>query len=186
MEGILPLVGSAVGFLLTVASIAYGIQHFRITRAMSYIERMNTSDMAAVRAAINAWLDGPGTDLEKVEQAEKDHELYSKLLVFVDIITELGIAYRYRSVSRPLVREIWYPFIPNYWKRLQFFIYARQVAGVRTGYWFRYLAEEIQADAEKREKTLAKRYQIPKTYFSDSAGESKPTDSLRVSEKDAG
>lgn len=75
MEGFIPFIVSAVGFALTVASIAYGIRHFRITRAMSYIERMNASGMAGIRGAIDEWLAGPGTDREKFEQAERDHQL---------------------------------------------------------------------------------------------------------------
>ena len=166
ISGFLPLVGWFLGFGLTVASLGYAIRHFRITRAMSYIERMNSSDMAEIRSAIDEWLDAPGSDADKFREISRDPHLSVKLKIFVDIITELGVAYRYRSVSRFLVREIWYPFIPSYWKKLQFYYYAAQLNGTRTGYWFRYLAEEIGADASRRESVLERRYRVPEQYFS--------------------
>ena len=140
---------------------------------------MNSSDMVQIRSAVAFWLDGPGSDQEKLEQVEADPELNTKVRIYIDIITELGISYRYRSVSRRLVREVWYPFIPDLWEKLQFFLYARQVNGVRTGYWLRYLAEEIEADAKKRERILRNRYRIPSDYYSVSAGERVPTAALR-------
>lgn len=186
MESWLPIIGWTLGFGLTVASLGYAIQHFRISSAMSYIQRMNSSDMVEIRSAVNRWLEGPGTDAEKFEEAEGDPVLNAKLRIFIDILTELGIAYRYKAVSRRLVREIWYPFIPDYWLKLQFYVYGRQVNGARTGYWLRYLAEEIATDAAKRERLLERRYRIPTEYVSAATGQRSPTSDLRkdVSEGD--
>lgn len=180
MDSWLPIIGWSLGFGLTLASLAYAIQHFRISSAMSYIQRMNSSDMVDIRSAIHEWLDAPGTDAEKFETAEKDQVLNAKLRIFIDILTELGVAYRYKAVSRKLVREIWYPFIPDYWAKLQFYIYGRQVNGARTGYWFRYLAEEISTDAAKRERLLTDRYALPRSYLSPGSGREELTSSLRV------
>lgn len=179
MASWLPIIGWTLGFGFTVASLGYAIQHFRISSAMSYIQRMNSSDMVEIRSAIHEWVDGPGTDLEKFAEAERDQVLNAKLRIFIDILTELGVAYRYKAVSRRLVREIWYPFIPDYWLKLQFYVYARQVNGARTGYWFRYLAEEIAADAAKRERLLERRYEIPSTYVSKATGQRAPTEGLK-------
>ena len=185
MASWLPAIGWTLGFGLTVASLAYAIQHFRISSAMTYIQRMNSSDMVEIRSAIHEWLEGPGTDAEKFSEAERDQVLNAQLRIFIDIITELGVAYRYKAVSRPLVREIWYPFIPNYWDKLQFYIYGRQVNGARTGYWFRYLAEEIAADAAKREGLLQRRYRLPGTYLSPATGEQAPVSALKKGSDDA-
>lgn len=169
--GALPIVGWSLGFVLTVASLAYTVRHFRINSAMNFIQRMNSADMVEMRSAVNRWLDQPIDDREKFAQLSGDEDLRVQLGIFMDIITELGIAYRYRAVSRKLVREIWYPFIPKYWGRLQFYVYASQVGGHRTGYWFRYLAEEISRAADKQEQTLQKRYAIPDRYYSEAADE---------------
>ncbi len=176
----LPIIGWTLGFALTTASLAYTIRHFRIASAMTFIQRMNSADMVEIRSAVNQWLSQSGSDRDKFVRLADDENLHVQLKIFMDIITELGIAYRYRSVSRALVREIWYPFIPDYWERLQFYIYASQVNGQRTGYWFRYLAEEISSAAQKRENTLTKRYAIPEQYYSASSDSWLPTDQLAL------
>ncbi|MCG8467664.1 MAG: hypothetical protein MJB57_05555 [Gemmatimonadetes bacterium] len=178
MTDLVPLIGWTLGFVLTVASLAYTVRHFRISGAMSFIQRMNSPDMVEMRSAVNRWLDQPIGDREKFAQLSEDEELRVQLNIFLDIITELGIAYRYRSVSRKLVREIWYPLVPSYWDRLQFYAYSSQLKGHRTGYWFRYLAEEISASAASREKTLQKRYEIPEKYYSAAADAWLPTREL--------
>jgi len=169
-----------LGFALTLVSLAYTVRHFRVARAMSYIERMNRPDMVRIRQVVNVWIESPATDREKLDAIERDPELQVCVKIFMDIVTELGIAYRYRAVSRDLVREIWYPFIPSYWQKLQFYAYACQLKGIRTGYWFRFLAEEIGGHMGRREKILAQRYALPDHYYSPERRDHVPLGTLRA------
>lgn len=69
--------------------------------------------------------------------------------------------------------------------KLHFYIYGRQVNGARTGYWFRYLAEEIDADAAKREGLLQRRYRLPGTDLSPATGEQAPVSALKKGAQEA-
>ena len=154
------------GFLIASVSLIYTVRHFRVQKTTSYIERLNSPEMAKVRSVVNQWLDEPNSELDKIKIANQDKHLEVQLKIFFDVFTELGIAYKYKSISRRLTREIFFPMIPKYWKKMQFYIYSEQLKGHKTGYWFKYLATEIDHFEKRNKKLMRKRYKRPITYYS--------------------
>lgn len=141
-------------------------KHFRLIRTSSYIERMNAPGMQEIRSEVNKWARSEDSDCKKLDALEKNHKLQAQLTIFFDIITELGIAYKYNVVDRDMVRDTWSPFIPIYWGRLQFYIYGERVRGHRVGYYFKLLADDIIAHDAEMEPEYKRRYAYPPTYQS--------------------
>ena len=170
-----------LGFSITIISLSITIRHFRLSRTASYIERINTPEIARVRAKIDQWLDSDKTDREKLNILYSHRELELSLVMFLNIITELAISYKYRVVSRKMTREIWNPLIPKYWDRLQFYVYGDRLKGVQTGFYFEYLTKEIESHNDRRKKQIFDRYKVPDFYFFN--GEQRLTENLRLVEQ---
>jgi len=154
------------GFSVAIISLIYAVRHFCILKTTSYIERLNTPEMAKYRSEINEWLKKDNSEITKYSLIKENPQLESQLKIFFDVFTELGIAYKFRAVSRKMTKEIFFPFIPKYWKKLQFYIYLEQLNGEKVGYWFGYLAEEINAFQNKNNKRIDIRYKLPNNYYS--------------------
>lgn len=147
------------GLLVAVTTIYLTVRHFKTSKTISYIERLNSVDMVEIRADIDEWLSSEKSMKEKIMVAENDKELSAKLTIWMNIFTELGISYKNKIIRRKLTREIFYPMIPNYWKKLEFYIVHKRNKGNQIGYNFEYIAKEVQ----KIEKRKIKRPQeLPK------------------------
>lgn len=128
----------------------YTIHHFKIVRTVSYIERMNHPDMVEVRAAVDKWLASGCTDEERLYELEKDLVLKARIRTFANMITELAIAYRYRTIDRSLTLEIWDPLIPKYWGKMRFYFEDQRARGIALGHNFEYLANEFSMKERKQ------------------------------------
>ena len=52
-----------VGFIVALITIYLTVRHFKTTKTISYIERLNTGEMASIRAEIDEWIIGVRPDL---------------------------------------------------------------------------------------------------------------------------
>nr|WP_299383850.1 hypothetical protein [Allomuricauda sp.] len=147
-----------LAFALAWITIWLTVRHFKTSKTISYIERLNTPEMAAFRADIDAWLGMDIPDAEKCKIIEEDKDLFFKVKILTNLFTELGISYKKRIVRRSLTREIFYPLVPSYWDRLQFYIWNSRNKGEATGYFMEYLAKEVRKMEGRNQKILKKRY----------------------------
>jgi len=77
-EWLEPLLGfTEVGLLL--AAVYLTIAQFTRSRASSYIERINSSDMLDCRAAVDAWLHRHSTNRSRLEALEADPVLRTQV-----------------------------------------------------------------------------------------------------------
>ncbi|MDU8885891.1 hypothetical protein RXV94_06945 [Yeosuana sp. MJ-SS3] len=146
------------GLVVAVITIYLTIRHFKTSKTISYIERLNTSEMASIRAEIDEWLNSDMNEKQKCKFAVKTKDLNAKIMVWLNIFTEIGISYKQRIIRRKLTRELFYPMIPNYWKELHFYINYRRKKGYPIGYYFEYIANEVRKTEGKNKSTLLKRY----------------------------
>ncbi len=152
-----------VGFLIAAITIYLTVRHFMTSKTISYIERMNTGEMALIRAEIDQWISLEKTDAEKCELADRDKQLSAKLMMWINIFTEIGISYKQRIIRRKLTRELFYPMVPNYWRDLLFYIEHKRRKGHAIGYYFEFLANEVRKMEGKNKSNLFKRYAYMKT-----------------------
>lgn len=75
------------GFVLAWITIYLTIRHFKTSKTISYIERLNSVDMVEIRASIDEWLSLEKSDEEKCEIANKDKELAAQLTIWMNIFT---------------------------------------------------------------------------------------------------
>jgi len=146
------------GLVIAVITIYLTIRHFKTSKTISYIERLNTGEMASIRAEIDEWINSDMTDKEKCKFALKTKELNAKIMMWINIFTEIGISYKQRIIHRKLTRELFYPMIPNYWRDLYFYIDYRRKKDYPIGYYFEYIANEVKKTEGKNKSTLLKRY----------------------------
>ena len=130
---------------------------------------MNSPEMARIRGEIDRWLNTSDDDAVRLNKLAEDADLASKVMVFINIITELGIAYEAGLVNKNLTHEIWYPMIPRYWERLQFYVYDTRRSGYPVGHYLEMMAQKIDDYAKK--KDLSSRYKAPCPIRSDSSEE---------------
>ena len=146
------------GLAIAVITIYLTIRHFKTSKTISYIQRLNTAEMTSIRAEIDEWITSDTTETEKCESALNDKELNAKIMMWINIFTEIGISYKQRIIRRKLTRELFYPMIPNYWEGLNFYISYRRKKGYPIGYYFEYLTSEVKKAEGKDKSTLLKRY----------------------------
>ena len=146
------------GFIIALITIYLTIRHFKTTKTISYVERLNTGEMAQIRAEIDEWICSDKTNKEKCKYADQNKELSAKIMMWINIFTEIGISYKQRIIRRKLTRELFYPMIPTYWKDLFFYIKYKRGKGYPIGYYFEYLSKEVRKTEGKNKSTLLKRY----------------------------
>jgi hypothetical protein len=146
------------GLIIAITTIYLTIRHFKTSKTISYIQRLNTAEMTSIRAEIDEWITSDATEMEKCNSAHKDKELNAKIMMWINIFTEIGISYKQRIISRKLTRELFYPMIPNYWEGLNFYISYRRQEGYPIGYYFEYISNEVKKTEGKNKSTLLKRY----------------------------
>ncbi len=146
------------GLVIALTTIYLTVRHFKTTKTISYIERLNTSEMASIRAEIDEWINSDKTDKEKCIHANQNKDLNAKVMMWINIFTEIGISYKKKIIRRRLTRELFYPMIPKYWNDLYFYIDYRRKQGYPIGFYFEYLAAEVKKTEGKNRSTLLKRY----------------------------
>ena len=141
---------AAVGTVLVVASLAMTVRHFKIARAVSYIERFNTPSMIEVRSKVDEWLSSAESDAARLAALEQRPELRVAVLTFLNLFTELGIAYKFRLLNRKVMFEMWDVLVPEYWSKLKFFVQHERDKGRAVGAAFEYLAADLARYASRK------------------------------------
>lgn len=157
-----------LGFVVSVITLLRLIRHFRIARTTTYIERINNPDFVKLRSKVDDWLHSSKSDAEKYLEVAESNQLKNDLHLFIHVFTELGIAYQFHAVNRKMVKTIFYPMIPSYWKELQFYIIASRLQNYQIGYYFEYLNRIMQDHymAKAMREEVTKRYKPSKFYYS--------------------
>ncbi len=149
-----------VVLIATGGYVGYQAQrHFSLTRSQHYIERFNSGEMRDLRARVDAWIAGgrsienlfaEGTTLDDASQQDRE-----ALRLFSNFFQELGTAYKYRTVNRAYVWDVFGALILKYGEELAPFICESRVRANRVGLYidFEYLAEDIQKMDAKKQKS---------------------------------
>lgn len=112
--------------LLTLLVIGCGlfisVRHFRLDKTASYIQRLNTPDMVRTRVIIEDWLKKYPDNEARIKAVENDTDLKFHLTALVNLLTELGIAYKFRLIHPKMAFMLWDPVAVTYWEKLEFYI----------------------------------------------------------------
>lgn len=130
-------------------TLYFTIKHFKIVRAVSYIERLNHPDMIAVRAKVERWLASEKSDTEKLEDVAQGSELRVNVMTLLNLFSELGVAYKMRIVDRKVVMTTFHPVLLNFWKRLEFYIRDERDSGNPIAHLFEELAIKMEKKHER-------------------------------------
>ena len=97
--------------------------------------------MVEARKEVHKWfkLD----DLEKIEKLENNLDIYYKVSLFYNFITEIGISYKFRIISRKITRQIFDPLIPIYYEIVEPYIWLNREKGTKLGWYARYVYDSI-------------------------------------------
>ena len=119
------------------------IRHFRIVRAISFSERLNTNAMIEVRTAIEHWLSSSPDDEKRLQNLSADKQLQFRLHLLINVLTEMAIACRLRMVHRGVIRSAWAGVCSKYWQRLGFYLRDRRSRGAFVGYNFELMVADM-------------------------------------------
>ncbi|PCJ62426.1 MAG: hypothetical protein COA73_06530 [Candidatus Hydrogenedentota bacterium] len=158
-----------VVLVATGGYIGYQTQgHFSLTRSQHYIERFNSGEMRKLRTRVNNWIER-GQPLDKIfpEKPPLDDESQldlEALRLFSNFFQELGTAYKYRTVSRAYIWDVFGQIILRYGEDLAAFISEYRIHVNRKGLYidFECLIEDIQKMDKKKQKAMRNT-----TWFSD-------------------
>lgn len=141
-----------IGVTLLVFSVGLWItiRHFKIVRTVSYIERMNHSSMVLIRADVDNWLESTDSIEAKLERVRKDSELNTKVTIIYNLLTELAIAHDSRIIDRRMTYKIWFPLVPRYRHRLEFYISDSCTRGKPLGQSLRKFSDLVEAYNRKK------------------------------------
>lgn len=131
------------------------IRHFKIVRTVAYIERMNHPSMAAIRADVDKWLNAGDSIEAKIERIRKDHELHAKVTIIYNLLTELAIAHDSGIIDRTMSYKIWFPLVPKYWRKLEFYVSDSRARGNPIGHSFGKFAVKVEEYNRKKGFVLA-------------------------------
>ena len=142
--------------LFSVSVALYGlyvaIRHFKIVRTVSYIERMNSPAMVEIRASFDQLLQSNLTDEQKIQRLTTDQVLKSRYRIVYNLLTELAIAYRYRTINRRMAQSIWDPMIEEHWCKMEPVIRYWRANGSDYGYHLEYLRDELLRSRALRDR----------------------------------
>ncbi len=147
MESLVSIFSAITGPLLVVGGFWLTVRHFKIARTVSYIERFNHPDMVATRAAVDSWLQSSEADEPRIERAKADPVLNVQILTFLNLFVEVGIAHRYRTLNRTVAFDLWSQLVPEYWRKLRFYVEHSRTEGRDIASAFEHLAGEIDKAA---------------------------------------
>lgn len=137
--------GSVVGLFFVAVGLLISIQQFKLSRTMDYMRHLCDPSVIDTRAKVDAWLLSSEEDDTRLQILEKDHELHAHVKAFLSFCNQVSIAYRFGTLYNKMAFDIWFPFIPNYWERLHFYILWQRANGYPVGHNFEQFAKDIRA-----------------------------------------
>lgn len=144
-----PILG-LVEITLILTAVYLTIAQFTRTRASSYIERFNSSEVLDNRVAVDRWLQHHATSTARLEALARDPKLTAQLRQFTNLFQELGAAYQFRVAHRRTVRVLFDALVVMYWEQLRFWIYEYRARSDPTLYArFEYLYHQVKPHLEK-------------------------------------
>ncbi len=143
MDTLFQILKIFLGPLVIISGLLITIRHFKIVRTISYIERFNNPNMAAIRGKVDNWLNSSKSNQEKIEIINSDSELRANVFSFLNIFNEVGIAYKFGLLNKKVAFEIWDTVVPEYWEKLKFFIDYNRNQGRAIGANFEKIAKDI-------------------------------------------
>lgn len=139
-----------IGIAVVVLSLSYTIRHFKIVRTIHYIERFNTPTMIETRAVVEKW--SKLSHEEQLQKLEEDSELFYKVNLIYNLITEIGISYKYKIINRKLTCEIFDPLVPLLNETIQPFIYLARKKDKPLGFYTQMISDTILTYRKKNTK----------------------------------
>ena len=146
--------GSVVGIFLVALGLYFSVRQFKLNRTMQYMEYLSKPEIVEIRAAIDEWLESSVDDDVRTSMLEKDCKLHSQVRVFVSFCNQVSTAYRFGTIYKDMAFHIWHPFIPNYWKKLKFYMIWRSSQGYEVGGDFEKFAKDISKHYAKRNHAI--------------------------------
>lgn len=146
--------GSVIGIFLVALGLYFSVRQFKLNRTMQYMEYLSKPEIVEIRAAVDEWLESSTDDDVRTRMLEKDCKLHSQVRVFVSFCNQVSTAYRFGAIYKDMAFHIWYPFIPNYWERLKFYMIWRSSQGYEVGGDFEKFAKEISKHYAKRNHAI--------------------------------
>ena len=89
---------------------------------MSYMQHLIDPAMIETRCSVDSWLDRSEDNKKRIVMLEEDVELRTKVRVFLSFCNQISIAYRFGALHKNMAFDIWNPFIPDYWSKLEFYM----------------------------------------------------------------
>lgn len=115
------LVLSSLTFIVVVGGLLTTRNHFKVLRAMSYVERFNGEEGVRQRAVVESWLADPEPE-RRIELFENDATLRMNVLAFMNLFQELGVAYQRGLLDKKVVADFFDFLAPRYWEALGFLV----------------------------------------------------------------
>lgn len=141
---------SVIGIFLVALGLYFSVRQFKLNRTMQYMEYLSKPEIIELRAAVDEWLESSADDDVRTNMLEKDCTLHSQVRVFVSFCNQVSTAYRFGAIYKDMAFYIWHPFIPNYWKKLKFYMVWRSSQGYAVGGDFKRFAEDISANHARK------------------------------------
>ncbi len=151
MQTILPFLKIFVAPSIILIGLCFTIRHFKFVRAISYLERLNSTEMMKVRAEVDGWLSSKASDEEKLNAIFSNPALHLHLILLTNLFTELGIAYKFGVINKKLTFEAWDPVLPRYWNQLQFYFQDSRIKG-KLGKHFGNMAKDMMEQSDHPEE----------------------------------
>ncbi len=139
-----------IGIIIVVASLYFSIRQFRVSKTIAYIERFNSPSMIGARSTVKKWSEL--NNEQKIQKLKEDTDLYYKVGLFYNLITEIGISYKYRVISRKITHQIFDPLIPNYYLDIEPYIWLNMKNEIKMGWYARYIYDLIIKNRKKNTK----------------------------------
>jgi hypothetical protein len=149
--------GSVVGIFFVAIGLFVSIQQFKLSRTMDYMKHLCDPSVINTRAKVDAWLASSDDDNIRLKALENDHDLHAHVKAFISFCNQVSIAYRFDTLYNEMAFDIWFPFIPNYWNCLHFYILSRREkdfpkSRIPLGHNFEAFAKDILAFQKGKNK----------------------------------
>ncbi len=146
--------GTVIGIFFVAAGLMLSIQQFKFSRTMDYMEHLSDPSIIETRAIVDEWLASSNDDNERIEALNKDHKLHIHVRAFLSFCNQIAIAYRFGAIHKAMAFDIWFPFVPYYWEKLEFYILWRRSQGYKVGENFERFTKDIQTFQAKQGKAI--------------------------------
>jgi hypothetical protein len=147
----------APGLFLAALGLFLSVQQFKLNRTMQYMEYLSKPELIEIRSAVEEWLMSSDDDDARIKLLENNHKLHSQVRVFVSFCTQISTAYQFGALHKKMAFDIWYPFIPTYWRRLKFYMTWRTAQGYAIGGNFEKFTKEINKHYARKNGAVNRR-----------------------------